>query len=407
MYRRSLLIAAFTFLAGVHAMAKEVKDTLVSTANDRIIVTYDITQNNGQATILFKSVRKFLGPAHRDKYKLDEIEVIFFDRIGNYGDGMRFSGMNVKPFMAPGYNQSREGYMLLRDKPVLTLEIPSSETFEFSVPLYIAHYEGTRRYKLISRCDGFVVKINVAKQGKVQKVTRTRRAEVSNDESGFSDEYEYVNQTITVEEDDGSFTPLDEANILIGRVSDLLAQQDGYPFSDNLKDAIGRLRDCRYKVNDPQIVSRIDELLSACESKENNLKGEATAAAESQAKLAQEQAQAKQDSIAAAAQQKADEEKTRNFWLIIVGIVLAVLGYVGNQLLQHYRNVKNQKNLVAMQENVVKRAENEAKRRSQSMVNRKVGIVKNEARSKTRDIVNGGISKATKGRVKKIKNISI
>ena len=49
-------------------------------------------------------------------------------------------------------------------------------------------------------------------------------------------------------------------------------------------------------------------------------------------------------------------KKQRNFWMIVGGVLLAILLFVGNQTFQHFRNVKNQKNMMDMQANAVKNA---------------------------------------------------
>lgn len=126
-------------------------------------------------------------------------------------------------------------------------------------------------------------------------------------------------------------------------------------------------------------------------------------------KVEKQKEQAAQDSIAAMAKQEAEAAQQRNMWLIIGGIILAVLGFVGNQVFQHVRNARNQRNMMSMQQSMVQRAENEAKRRAQSMARQKVNQVQNAARRKSQDYVRGninsGISKISKG--KKNKGISI
>ena len=82
--------------------------------------------------------------------------------------------------------------------------------------------------------------------------------------------------------------------------------------------------------------------------------------------------------------------------MIIGGVILAILAFVGNQTFQHFRNVKNQKSIMDMQQNVVKRAEDEAKRRARNMAHSQMNRVQGEVRRKTRGAVNDGISKISK-----------
>lgn len=392
MVRKKILITIIaTLLASVNTWGKEVTDTLGSTKNDRIIVTYDIWQKDGQFKIKFLDARKKLGQTFSKKYKkLDEVAIVFFDRIGVLGDNMEFSGMNADAFMIPRgvkYTSSRDGYFLLNDNP--TIELTSSESTELSIPMFLAHYEGKRRYKIFSRCDDLVVKLAI---NSVNKVTRQDT------------------QTIITQEVEEEFSDIDEANILINKVSDLLLEQDEYPFSDELRQAISSLRDRSYRITDRKVSSTISELLSSCKSKEDELKDKANRKAaaaareaELQAKLAEERALARQDSIAAVAQQKAEKEKKRNLWLIIGGVILAILGFVGNQTLQHFRNLKNQRSIMEMQENAVRRAENEAKRRARNSVQRQANKVQNDAKRKVRNIINENIDGKRKGK----KDISI
>lgn len=389
---KNILIAFVLLFACASVWAREVTDTLESSKRDRVIVTYDITQNNGQITIKFLDAKKKLGRTYRDKYKkLDEVAVVFFDRTGNYEDNMEFSGINTDAFMIPKevkYKVSKDGYFLLNDNPTLSMELKSGENAELSIPLFIAHYEGKRRYKVFSRCEDLKINLSKKKSLRVQD-TSTQQL---------------TTQTITTQEEmDGTDADVAVANSLINRINGLLAEQEEYPFSDELKQAISSLREISYRPIDSNLSSRIGEVLSACNLKEKELKAEAKAAedaaaknAELQAKLAEEQAQARQDSIATAAQQKAEEDRKQNLWLIIGGVILAILAFVGNQTFQHFRNVKNQKSIMDMQQNVVRRAEDEAKRRARNMARSQINRVQGEARRKTRSAINDGIGKIGK-----------
>lgn len=388
MGNRKILFALFLLLcSGI--WAKEVTDTLESTKRDRVIVTYDITQNNGQVVIKFIDAKKKLGRTFKDKYKkLDEVVVLFFDRMGNYGDETEFSGISPEPFMVPSgvsYKISRDGYFLLNDNQKLSLELKSAETEELKIPIYIAHYEGKHRYKVFSSCGDLIIKLSKHKQ----------TVNPSNPTTQLTP------QTITSQEElDGSDADGVVANSLINRITGLLEEQEEYPFSDELKQAISSLREISYRPIDSNLSSRIGEVLAACNLKEKELKANANAAAEAaakkaelQAKKAQEEALARQDSISAAAQQKAEEDRKQNLWLIIGGVILAILAFAGNQTIQHFRNVKNQKNIMDMQQNVVKIAEDEAKRRARNMSKSQINKVQREARKKTDVLANSGIGK--------------
>ena len=96
-----------------------------------------------------------------------------------------------------------------------------------------------------------------------------------------------------------------------------------------------------------------------------------------------------------AQQQEQEKSRKRTVWMTIGGILLAILAFVGNQVLQNLRSKKSQMSVIQMQTDIARRAEQEAKRRAQSAI-----------RSQTRKVVNIGEQKA-KNAVKKVgKNVS-
>jgi len=383
-------------LSVCHAIqAREVTDTLMSTKNDRVIVTYDVTQSNGQVIVRFHGAQKKLGRTYKDKYKrLDEVAVVFFDRVESFED-MKFTGIDTEAFMTPSgtrYSTSKDGYFLLADNPTLTLNVSQASNQKLQIPFFLAHYEGKHHYKVFSRCENLTVNLSVKKKN----------------ETNGDDMERTVTQTVTTQEEvDGAFSDTDEATILVNKVTDLLDEQTEYPFTDELKQAISSLRDRSYRITDDKMSSRISEVLTACKLKEERLKSKAedaaaaaALAAERKAQQAAERAQARQDSLAAVAQMKADEEKKRNLWLMIGGVVLAILGFVGNQVLQQRRNAKNQKNIQEMQNSMAKRAEDEARRRARNMVQENANQAKTEFRNGARSVANRGVNTMTKGKGK-------
>ena len=94
----------------------------------------------------------------------------------------------------------------------------------------------------------------------------------------------------------------------------------------------------------------------------------------------QKQEKARQDSIFAEQKKAADAEKKRNMWMVIGCVILAVGCFAGNQVLQHFRSIKNQKNMMEMQQNIVKQAENEAKRQARNYSRQKTGELANKTK---------------------------
>lgn len=385
------MMRSYKFLFGIllffstDLCAREVTDTLMSTKNDRVIVTYDIAQSDGQFTIRFISANKSLGRTYKDKYrnKLDELDIAFFDRIGKYSERTEFSGINTEAFMVPsntGYKSSADGFFLVKDNPSLTFALQSTEATELKIPLFLVHYEKKHRYKVLSRCDDLIVPLK-------RKATKaTNRIETRQ-----------VTQTVTSQEEvDTELTEAEEAAILIERIEKLLDLQDGPEFSSDLQQAISRLNGLRVK--DRGLSSQIDAVLSVCNQKEKELKGiaqeKADQKAQEEALLAKEEAdreKARQDSILAEQQRKVEEDKKQNRWLMIGGTILALLGFTGNKVFQYFQNEKKEKRFSEMQENAIKRAESEAKRRARDLARSQGRQMGGAAKRKISDFTNQNI----------------
>lgn len=388
-----ILFLAFSCLS---LSAIEKVDTLYSTKNDRLIITYDVAYSNGRVTIRFADVKKKLGTTYSDKYKkLNEVAVVFFDRTGNYDD-LKFSGITVNAFMVPSeanYSRSSDGYFLLNDTPVINFDVRSGDVSDLSIPIYLAHYEGKRKYEVFIQCGNLVIPLKENQRSTTttmtSQVTVTSTEEI---ESGLSEE--------------------DEAQIRINRVADLLKEQRKLPFSEELTHEVSMLRELRYKITDRNLSNKIAEALSDYDTKKQELEAKAEADAQKaqevaalEAKLEKEQAQARQDSINAVAEQKAEQQQKRNLWMIIGGVALAILGFVGNQVLQHFRNLKNQKNIMQMQQSMAKKAQEEAKRRTESLIKSQSQKVVNDVKNKTNESIKTNVGRITKN--KKSKGFSI
>lgn len=374
--------------------SKEYKDTLWTTDNDRIILTYDLRYNNDGVDIRFLDVRKKLGQINARRYKkLEDVEVIFFDRTGVYED-MRFSNMTPEAFMVPSdlkYSKSDIGYFSLQDCPTLSFKIKGAEQNVISIPLYLAYYEGKGERKLFSVCKGFNIKL----KGNDPLKTSPDRNAIQ----------ESITSTFEIEADNELSTDVLEQ---IKTVVTLLEAQQRLPFSEMLNYEIMHLRDLDKKVKDRQLSIKIKECLTTCELKRQELEDRALeetqrkqAEMERLAQLEQEREMARQDSIAVAQQKQAEKEKKRNIWMIIGGGILAVLGFVGNQVSQHFRNLRNQRNMMEMQQDIARRAESEAKRHAQNYARRKTHEVVNNARRSAQEAVQNKVKQSGGNKPKK------
>ena len=389
----------FIFLCSYsNCYAKEQRDTLWTQDNDCIILSYDIKYNSGEIDIKFLKARKKLGQLHSRKYKkLEEVDVVFFDRTGVYED-VSFTNMIPEAFMIPSnlhYRRSTMGYFSLQESPSLSFKLVDSNSAILSIPLYLAHYEGKGKRKLFSVCNDFQIKLSLP-------------AEVKKISSGVKTRSEVITSTYEVESNN------DEAIIVMSQVDNVrrhLEVQTKPEFSSELQYEINYLRDLKKTVKDKNLVPIINETLTACELKREELEAQSIAdiqrakeEAAQFARLQEEKERIRQDSLQMVMQEQAKAEKERNVWMIIGGVILSVLCFVGSQVFQHFRNIKNQKSMMEMQESIVHRAEYEAKRQAQNYARRKTNEAVNSVRKGARDIMHNQV-KPSMGKNKK--NISI
>ena len=363
-------------LCPIHAVGKIKKDTIYTTDGDRIILTYDIVNTTNQATIKFIGQQKKLGRLN-SKYKdLSKVAVLFFDRTGNYSGDVSFSNMVPEAFMTPSevqFKKSSDGYYLIQAEPKLSFTVKANARVH--IPIYLAY---NTKYELFSKSRDLVIPLGGG--------TGTNRSMAST---------QTVQQTITstaeIETDNTIAVKVLES---INLAKELLAQADGLPFSDNLLDEISYLRQKRREITDNAIVSEISEVMEQYESKKRLLEDKSTEEQKAQQQAeelkAQQEAQAikaQNDSIANAQQIASEKEKKRNLWMIIGGIILAILAFIGNQIFQGIRNKKNQMRMMDMQQNIADKAEAEAKRQARNAIRTQQNRIEAGTKRKVSDAV--------------------
>ena len=331
-------------LCGISGNAKEKKDTLFSAEGDRVIVSYSLAVNGGQMTVGFTNVQKKLSEGHLKKFKkLDEVAVVIFDRTGNYRN-IKFEGITTSPFMVPAeftYSPSPDGYFLLQDNPTLQFTVSSDEA-KLSVPLYLAHYEGKRHYKVFAQCGTLQLKAKSGKGG------------TSASSSGAAPDQSSSEVVVTSEEliDEG-MSPADEAAIRINSLKQMLERATKVPFSEELTHEASMLRELRFKITDDAVSKQIGEALAAYDDKKQQLEQVADASqkeANEKAAADAQNAQARQDSIAAAQAQQASDDKKNMMWLIGGLGGLFLLFTMGKQVFQAIKSNQMQKKQQQMQQ---------------------------------------------------------
>ena len=377
----------------LHAVGRIKKDTIYTTDGDRIILTYDVANTANQATIKFIGQQKKLGRIN-SKYKdLSKVAVLFFDRTGNYSGDVSFVNMVPEAFMTPSevqFKKSTDGYYLIQAEPKLSFVVKGDAKIQ--IPIYLAYKTKKGKYELFSKSRDLIIPLG-GKAG-----TNRQMASIQT-----------VQQTITstaeIETDNTVAVKVLES---INLTKELLAQANELPFSDNLLDEINYLRQKRREITDDALVSEISEVMEQYESKKRMLEEKSTeeqkAKQQAEELKAQQEAQtikAQNDSIANAQQIAAEKEKKRNLWMIIGGIVLAILAFIGNQVFQGIRNKRNQMRMMDMQQNIADKAEAEARRQARNAIRTRRNRIEAGAKQKVSDAVRSKSTIKINGKSKK------
>ena len=395
--RFTLVLLVTMFLNCLCVHAKTVKDTLVTTDGDRIILTYELSRSEDHYTLRFNNQQKKLGRINGDKYAdLSKVAVMFFDRTGGFSNNVSITNMVPEAFMVPSnvnYDHSSDGFFVVHDYP--TLNFTAKGSSDITIPIYLAYHPKKGKYTLFSKCKGMKIHLSAfssttRQQGSSQITQQT------------------VTSTTEIESDNTVTLKVMES---IKLAKELLYEADKLPFSESLQDEIRFIRVQKREITDASLLSQISDVLQMYEDKKASLEENASAAqiaaqqeAEEKAKREAEEIQAKNDSIMSAQQEQAEKDKERNLWMIIGGVILAILAFIGNQVFQSFRNNRNQKNMMNIQQSIANQAEAEAKRRARNAIRSTTNRTVNQTKSAVREAVR---KKTTIKVNRKSKNLSI
>lgn len=364
------------------------RDTVWTSQNDKIILTYNVSSDNSRMSIDFSRPRIIPSAALNEacKGELDKLKVVVFDRIGL--GKTKWAGISPEAFMVPGglsYDNTSEGYYILGESQPVEFNNPNNVRADIKLPMYIAVYEKKQNYRIVA--------VSKSPFSVSSVITGSRGAgprEGSRNNMGT--ERIAVTSSEELEAENGDIT---SALSSIDMIKELLSRETEVPFSQTLQWEIYNLRSLKNQIKEPEVVKKIIDVLLLCSEKEHELKESQNQSA--LAAKAQEQALIQQQKQEAEAQQKAAEEKAREqeekqqkrtLWMIIGGAILAIIGFIGNAIFKHFRDIRNQKSIMQMQESLARQAEHEAGRRSREVLRNKAHQVANQGRNKLRNSMN-------------------
>lgn len=450
-YIKSFIITLFLLIDGVMLVsAKEITTTLYSETGDKVTIHYEITHRDGDIFVTFTGLKKLLSGDHVRKYNdSDRVKVVFFDKNGGYYDTKFLSNMETEAIIINSdevkYAWSKEGYVWLDEQPELHLKLLGPEA-TLSIPVYLVYYKRANTYNVFSYCGELEIPLTKSKGTGLYANTSTGTMPTTNIVPGHDDQ----NTELTDDE---------IALLLIDKIEILLASSSDMSLPEGLDTYTSQLRQLELKISSRDVKSQVVKVLRKAEEKKEEVaritselkrqeeENTARKAVETNArqnlnylserleniedltdddvaemKITANELRRQSHAIENAelakqmrktadrwddeVKKREEQKKRRKIWMIIGGILLSALMVVGNQTLQHFRNLRNQKGIEDMQEKIVRRAESEAKRRAQSVVRNKVNRLENATRQKSREIVRNSVNKGVNNLTKKKGNNS-
>ena len=387
MHHTKVLSLIFSLFFSFHASARVVTDTLQSSQKDQVIVTYNLKQSDERMELEFTNIRIKLGNQANEKHKkASETVAVFFDRIGGFDD-IRFSG-NITPkaiSLSPElvYTPSPDGYFIFDpyQYPFLVFDNAVKGASVVNIPIYLARYVKKRHYEIISSCGTLEIKIEaptaLALTPPITDVTTPTPT-----------------QELIPEEEltDAETSALSAINSIMKR----LPNQSGTSIDETLALEISAFEEKKKELEEKRVVDETKKAdneafnqcvsIEACEAYLNRFPDG----------LHVDEVKAKKEGFKAAAEEKAKQEKKRNIWMIIGGVLLAILLFVGNQVMQALRSKRTQQNMLKMQMDAVNQAKNAAQNQAQGAIRKETNQVVNQVQQKGKNAVRDAVGGTTK-----------
>lgn len=384
------LISAIALLTIVLSVsAKEMRDTVWTRQNDKIILSYNVSSDNSLMSVDFRRPRIIPSPALNKacKGEIDRLKVVIFDRIGDLGK-TKWLGLTPQAFMVPSglsYDKTSDGFFILGESQPIEFHILRNANVSVKLPMYIAVYEKKQKYRIVAAAKN---PLSVSSTAAQSKKTGQRERNLA----GVKTERIAITSTEEIEAENGDII---SALSSIEMIKELLERETEVPFSETLRMELYNLRALKNKITEPEVVNKINDVLLACSNKEQELKeanNQSALAAEAQAQALvrqqEQEAEAEQKAAEEKARQQEEKQQKRTLWMIIGGVILAIFGFIGNAIFKHFRDIRNQKSIMQMQESLARQAEHEAGRRSREMLRNKAHQVANKGRTKLRNSIN-------------------
>lgn len=345
---------------GLTGVARQVTDTLTSHEGDRVILTYDLEEKDGTIEIRFIIVNKRLSTDHSEKYGYDlsYIKVVCFDRDNRLKDiNITAKGLNPKQYRIPKGliyipTNDDKGYSFLDEGESIRFDSRLTEPTILSIPIFLAHYKKRFHYELFAQCGNLEITI-----GQQKTVTQPSQVSPIQDNPG--------SKAIDMPEEPDSEMLSDIESKALADAQYVMEQLGKkQPDFESLKSDLSGLGKEKHQIQNKEIKTKIEETEQAYEQAYNNYL-ESLQKEKSRLDSINRAEQLQMQMIEEEkAEQKAEQEKRQKIWMIVGGVLLAVLMFVGNQVMQNIRNKKMEKK----QQDAMKKAQ-EALQQQQQQAN--------------------------------------
>lgn len=341
------LLIAIALAAAFNATARQATDTLYTSSGDRLIISYNVVNNDGKVEIRFTNLKKRLCSDNKEKYDdLAEISVMCFDR-NNFND-VTFKGLSPTTIIIPSefkYIPSDDGFLNLEERPVLVFEGAPDNVFRLIIPMYLVHYERRHHYKILAQCDNLKI-TEEPKRSQQPAPVVTSQPESSLD--------------LLIAEGPGITETEIAALTSIRYIEEELSTNNKLPFSNELIEKVEELKQLKLTVKNKETIARIDTVLDVFENKKIVLEFQALEEekrVKDSADYAQcntieayeayikdhpdgayvAEAKKKKAQLEDQAEAQVSKEKNLKTWLIVGGILLVDLLILGILLARYVR----------------------------------------------------------------------
>lgn len=341
------LLIAIALAAAFNATARQATDTLYTSSGDRLIISYNVVNNDGKVEIRFTNLKKRLCSDNKEKYDdLAEISVMCFDR--NSFNDVTFKGLSPTTIIIPSefkYIPSDDGFLNLEERPVLVFEGAPDNVFRLIIPMYLVHYERRHHYKILAQCDNLKI-TEEPKRSQQPAPVVTSQPESSLD--------------LLIAEGPGITETEIAALTSIRYIEEELSTNNKLPFSNELIEKVEELKQLKLTVKNKETIARIDTVLDVFENKKIVLEFQALEEekrVKDSADYAQcntieayeayikdhpdgayvAEAKKKKAQLEDQAEAQVSKEKNLKTWLIVGGILLVDLLILGILLARYVR----------------------------------------------------------------------